>query len=210
MMPINWTPSLLPHPHPSPPPSRGRGKESGPAVWSSPLSPPPLWGRVRVGGRAILRSNGFSSLEPHRCLRCKGRFRDVRLARPPTPTRPRRGGGGANDPRPSDRLGPHLDQRAVSIGQAIERIVVKDEDLPVSAHLDVAFDGEPARNRGLCCLTRVLDDPARGVVQAAVGDWTLGQPGRGVDRVQASISNTASTSASALSGRCATPTVVRA
>ena len=98
----------------------------------------------------------------------------------------------------------------MSIGQAIERIVVKDEDLPVSAHLDVAFDGEPARNRGLCCLKRVLDDPARGVVQAAVGDWTLGQPGRRVKRPQNEISNTPSTSASAFNGRCATPTVVRA
>ena len=48
------------------------------------------------------------------------------------------------------------------------------------------------------------------VMQAAMGDRTLNEPGGSVDWRQASISKTASTSASALRGRCDTPTVVRA
>ena len=96
------------------------------------------------------------------------------------------------------------------VGQAIERFIVENNRFAVDAQLDVAFDGETAGDRRFRRPERVFDHPVRAVVQAAMGDRPLDEPGRRVDRIQASISNTASTSASALRGRCATPTVVRA
>ena len=87
---------------------------------------------------------------------------------------------------------------------------MKNNRFAVDAQLNVAFDGEAAGDRRLRRAQGVFDHPVGAVVQAAMGDRTLDEPGGRVDRRQASISNTASTSASALSGRCATPTVVRA
>jgi hypothetical protein len=68
----------------------------------------------------------------------------------------------------------------------------------VGAQLDVAFNGEAPRDGRLRRAQRVFDHAMRAVVQAAMGDWTLHEPGRSVDRRQASISNTASISASEL------------
>src|ERR1700733_9339850 len=87
---------------------------------------------------------------------------------------------------------------------------MKNNSFSVDAQLDVAFDGEPAGDRRFRRAERVFDHAVRAVMQAAMGDRTLNEPGGSVDRRQASISNTASTSASALRGRCDTPTVVRA
>ena len=96
------------------------------------------------------------------------------------------------------------------VGQAIERFIMENNRFAVGAQLDVAFDSETAGNRRLGRAQRILDHAFPDVMQAAMGDRTLDKPGRGVDRRQASISKTASTSASAFRGRCATPTVVRA
>ena len=122
-------------------------------------------------------------------------------------------GGGSPDPLMrslaiSAELKAEIGTRRVS--QAIQRFIMENNDFAVGAHLDVAFDGEAARDRRLRRAQGVFNHPVRAVVQAAMGDRALDQPGGRVDRRQASISNTASTSASALSGRCATPTVVRA
>ena len=96
------------------------------------------------------------------------------------------------------------------VGQAIERFVMENNRFAVGAQLNVAFDREAARNRRLSRAQRILDHAFGCVMQAAMRDRTLDEPGRSVDWPQSSISNTASTSARALSGRCATPTVVRA
>ena len=79
----------------------------------------------------------------------------------------------------------------------------------VSAQLNVAFDGEAAGDGRLGRPQRVFDHAVCAVMQAPMGDRALDEPGRRVDGRQPSISNTASTSASASSGRCDTPTVVR-
>ena len=96
------------------------------------------------------------------------------------------------------------------VSQAIERFIMENNRFAVDAQLDVAFDGEAAGDGRLGRAQRVFDSTLRAVMQAAVGDRPLDEPGRGVDRRQPSISKTASTSASASSGRCDTPTVVRA
>src|SRR5271165_6406328 len=87
---------------------------------------------------------------------------------------------------------------------------MKDECFAIAAQLDVAFDSETILDGRLRRRQRVFDNPLGLVVQTAVGDRTLDEPGGRVDRRQGLISNMASTTASALSGTCDTPTVLRA
>ena len=101
-------------------------------------------------------------------------------------------------------------KRARRVGQAVQRFVMKNNRFAVGAQLDVAFDREAAGDRRLGRPKRIFDHALGFVMQAAMGDRTLDEPGRGVDWPHTLISKTASTSASALSGRWATPIVVRA
>src|SRR5579883_2902234 len=117
-------------------------------------------------------------------------------------------GAGLEAERRESRRGA-VRQRAARLGQPVERAVMEDHRFAVGAELNVAFDGEAAAECGLGRVQRVLDDRAPRVVQAAMGDRPRGQPSWRVRRHQAT-SNVASTSATALSGRWATPTVVRA
>src|SRR5271167_5050963 len=87
---------------------------------------------------------------------------------------------------------------------------MKNKGFSVSAHLDVEFDRETAGDRRLRRSKRVFDHAPGLIVETAMGDRTLDEPGGSVDRRQALTSKTASISASALSGRCETPTVPRA
>ena len=52
------------------------------------------------------------------------------------------------DPGLSDFRCALFDQCALPVGQAVERVVVKDEDLSVGARPDVAFDGIARVDRG--------------------------------------------------------------
>ncbi len=124
----------------------------------------------------------------------------------------RRALAGSSDPHMRDVSCALVDERAGGPGQAVEPVVVKDEDFLVCAHLHVAFDGVTGGDRGLSGGKGVLDHAVRGVMQTAVRDRPFDQPARGVwaRLLQDETSNTASTSASAFSGRWATPTVARA
>ena len=87
---------------------------------------------------------------------------------------------------------------------------MKHERLAVAADLNVAFDGAAGRDRRFGRAKRVFDHALLRVVQTAMGDRTLRQPGGSDQGSQGAISNSASTSTSAFSGRCETPTVARA
>ena len=75
-------------------------------------------------------------------------------------------------------------ERALGVGQPVERVVMKDKRSPSALICRSHSMAKPPRDRGLGRPKRVLDHAARCVVQAAVGDRTLGQPGRSVDRRQ--------------------------
>src|SRR5579863_2051073 len=116
----------------------------------------------------------------------------------------------AHDPDSRDLGRAEARERARGVGQTIEGFVMENNRFAVGAELDVAFDGEAAVNRRLRRPERILDDAPRVVVQAAMSDRPLDEPGGSVDRRQSAISNTASIAASALSGRCDAPLVMRA
>ena len=79
---------------------------------------------------------------------------------------------------------------------------MEDDRLAVGGALDVAFDGKTRGDGGAGGAERVFNPSVP--MPPAMGDRAGGQP------VQGAISNNPSTSQMALSGRCATPTVVRA
>src|SRR6185437_692252 len=93
---------------------------------------------------------------------------------------------------------------AFRAGQPCQRVVVEDDGLAVGRALDIAFDGVAGGARRFGGGERVLG-PA-GAVPTAMGDRPRRQP----VEAQGTISNRPSTSQMALSGRWATPTVVRA
>ena len=65
-----------------------------------------------------------------------------------------------------------------AFGEAAERIVMMHHRLAVGGELDVDLDGKIAGDRGLHRARHVLDDAARGVMQAAMGDRPRRQPVR--------------------------------
>src|SRR5581483_9862490 len=91
--------------------------------------------------------------------------------------------------------------------QPVERVVMEDHRLAIGARLHVAFNRKSPARRLVGGAERILDHAATLLMEPAMGDRPGRQPGRRVDAHQA-ISNMASTSAIALSGKCATPTVV--
>ena len=96
------------------------------------------------------------------------------------------------------------------LGQPLERIVMKDHDLFVTAELKVAFDREVVRNRGFGGRERVLDPAGGGVMVAAMGDRPGSQPREPGHRAPQTISTIASTSTAVPSGSVPTPIAERA
>src|SRR5262249_25827044 len=102
-------------------------------------------------------------------------------------------------------------ERAAALGEAAERVVVVHHGLAIAAELQVDLDAVAGGHRGRDRARGILDDAARRIVQAAVGDRPRGEPvGCSHGRERHFTSNMPSTSTAASSGSTATPTVVRA
>ncbi len=86
-----------------PPPTGWHGRQD-----KARKSPPPLWGRVRVGGRAGLSASPIAAKAGTR----------PRSAQPPTPALPHKGGGSsAPHPRPRPRLSHPARRNAAQLGR---------------------------------------------------------------------------------------------
>ena len=101
---------------------------------------------------------------------CRLCVADIRAALERLPTRAER--------EPVLRLGEGGDD-TTAIDQAAEDAVVMYHGFAVGAELDVAFDGEIAVDGGLRRRRHVLDDAARGIMQAAMRDRPGRQPSGG-------------------------------
>ena len=70
----------------------------------------------------------------------------------------------------------HVGKPAAALGQPAERIVMMHHGLAVGADLQVAFDAVAAGNGGGESAGGILDHAGGGIMQAAMGQRSRGEP----------------------------------